>query len=178
MNRRQMIAAAAAAMPLMTPRAARAADPAPPALTFAFRARVTLGPIIELGTSNGLRKRVVPITGGDFAGPDIRGEILNGGGDWQTILPDGTAQVHALYNLRTHDGVNIGIDNTGIRRGPADVLRRLAAGEDLDPSLYYFRTTPRFDVADGPYAWLRENLFVGVGARHPQTVDIDYFRLG
>lgn len=177
MNRRQIITAAAVAAPLLAAGAARAADPAAPALIFAFRATVTLGSIVELGVTNGMRKRVVPISGGTFAGPQISGVVLPGGGDWQTILPDGTANIRALYNLRTDDGVNIGIDNPGIRRGPPEVMARLAAGEDLDPSLYYFRTTPRFDVADGSYAWLRENIFVAVGARHPQSVDIDYFRL-
>ncbi len=176
MNRRGLIASGAALAALAG--GAAFAQSRPPALEFAFKATVTLGPIVELGMVNGTRKRIVPITGGTFEGPRIRGEVVNGGGDWQSILPDGSARIHALYSLKASDGTLIGIDNPGIRRGPADVLRRLGAGEDLDPALYYFRTTPTFDVADGPHQWLRESLFVGVGARHPASVSIDYFKVG
>lgn len=177
MNRRQMMAASSGLM-AATPALAAAGPPIAPALHYAFSASVTLGPIIDLGLVAGARKRIVPITGGIFAGPDIRGEVLPGGGDWQTILADGSAQIHARYTLKASDGALIAIDNPGLRRGPPEVLRRLAAGEDLDPALYYFRTTPTFDVADGPHQWLRESVFIGVGARHPASVDIDYFRVG
>lgn len=150
--------------------------PTAPALHFEFTATITLGPIVELGLVAGVRKRIVPITGGSFSGPRIRGEVLSGGGDWQSILPDGSAQVRALYTLKAEDGTMIGITNAGIRRGPPQVLARLAAGEDVDPSLYYFRAAPTFDVVDGPHQWLKENLFVAVGVRHPNSVSIDCFR--
>jgi hypothetical protein len=176
MNRRQVIAAStlAAAPTLATAQSAMT----PPGLTYAFSASITLGPVIDLGLVGGVRKRTVPITGGHFAGPKIRGVIVDGGADWQSILPDGTARIHALYTLKADDGTLIGIDNPGIRRGPPEVLQRLAAGEDVNPALYYFRTTPVFDVADGPHAWLKQSLFIGVGARHPASVDIDYFQVG
>ena len=177
MNRRQWIAASSGLI-AATPAIAAAGPPIAPALHYAFSASVTLGTIIDLGVAAGARKRIVPITGGGFSGPAIRGEVLAGGGDWQTTLPDGSAQIHARYSLKASDGALIAIDNPGLRRGPAEVLRRLAAGEDLDPALYYFRSTPTFDVADRPHQWLRESLFIGVGARHPASVDIDCFRVG
>lgn len=152
-------------------------SPRTPGLHFEFTARITLGPIVELGAVAGVRKRIVPITGGDFSGPRIRGRVVPGGGDWQSILPDGSAQVRALYVLEASDGAMIGITNTGLRRGSADALARLAAGELVDPSEYYFRATPVFDVADGPHQWLKENIFVAVGARYPDSVSIDVFRL-
>jgi hypothetical protein len=152
-------------------------SPRAPALHFEFTAQITLGPIVELGTVAGVRKRIVPITGGTFAGPRIRGDVVAGGGDWQSILPDGSADVRALYALKASDGALIGITNTGLRRGPPLVLSRLAAGEHVDPTEYYFRTTPSFDVADGPHQWLKESIFVGVGARYPDSVSIDVFRL-
>ena len=34
-----------------------------------------------------------------------------------------------------------------MRHGPPEVLARLAKGEDVDPSLYYFRTVMRFETA-------------------------------
>ena len=56
-------------------------------------------------------------------------------------------------------------------------MARLAAGEVVDPSLYYFRTTPRFQVQDGPHRWLAENVFVGRGNRRPDGVELEIFRV-
>jgi hypothetical protein len=59
----------------------------------------------------------------------------------------------------------------------AAVVGDRAAGQAVDPSLYYFRTTPRFQVQDGPHRWLAENVFVGRGARRPDGVELEVFRL-
>jgi hypothetical protein len=154
------------------------ADGAAPPLEFVFRAQVTIGATQELGLSDGQRKRIFPITGGSFAGPRLRGVVLPGGADWQTLMPDGTARIFARYTLQTADGSLVGITNPGIRRGPADILARIAAGETVDPSLYYFRTAPSFDVADGPLAWLARSIFVGKAARFSDHIVLDVFQLG
>ncbi len=65
------------------------------------------------------------------------------------------------------------IENVGIRFGPKDLLDRIANGEIVDPSLIYFRSVPKFETGDVKYRWLMENLFIGVGARHPDRVEID-----
>lgn len=127
-----------------------------PTLYPIFTARVTLGPPVEFGQQGEQRKRLIPITGGTFDGPKLRGTVLAGGGDWQSIAADGTTAILARYTLRAEDGTTIGVVNPGIRRGPPEVLKRLAAGKAVDPSLYYFRTVPTFDVADGPHDWLRK----------------------
>ena len=49
-----------------------------PRLEFIFDARVSVGPPQDLGVFNKGRRRVVPITGGDFSGPDLRGTVLPG----------------------------------------------------------------------------------------------------
>jgi hypothetical protein len=54
-------------------------------------------------------------------------------------------------------------------------MKRLAAGERVDPNLYYFRTTPTFDVAAGRYGWLRDSVFVCTGAREPSVVVLDCY---
>jgi hypothetical protein len=34
----------------------------------------------------------------------------------------------------------------GLRHGPPEVIAAIARGESVDPSTYYFRTTPRFEA--------------------------------
>lgn len=147
----------------------------PPGLSLAFRAFITLGPVLEQGTTDGLRNRFIPITGGTVEGPRLQGVVLDGGGDWQSLRPDGLTTLEAKYSLKAADGAIIGVTNPGVRTGPPEVMQRLAAGERLDPSLYYMRTAPRFFVPSGPHRWLMETVFVGVGKRWPDSVEIEYW---
>ena len=68
--------------------------------------------------------------------------------------------------------------NPGVRVAPPAVIARLTAGEMVDPALYYFRTTPRFDVGDSPHGWLRRQVFVGRGIRMPSEVILQVFAVG
>lgn len=146
----------------------------------AFTITATLGPTQDLGPTAHGHRRIVPITGGTLDGkaPDgtpFRGTVLPGGADWQVIRPDGVTEVEARYTLQTDDGTLILIINRGYRHGPADVLKRLAAGEFVDPSGYYFRTTPVFEVASGPHDWLTRTVFVATGERRADEVTIRVF---
>src|SRR3954469_17669786 len=94
-------------------------------MEFAFEARVTVQtPLVVGKSSHGLR-RIVPITGGTFEGPNIRGRVVSGGADWQFVRPDGVLVVEARYTLQTSDGVLIMVTTRGIRRGPPSVMARL-----------------------------------------------------
>jgi hypothetical protein len=93
------------------------------------------------------------------------------------VRENGTAEVVARYTLQADDGSVISVVNQGLRRGPPEILARLAAGESVDPSSYYFRTSPVFDVAPGPHFWLAENIFVATGERHEKQVVIKVFVL-
>jgi len=150
----------------------------PPGLDFVFRVTVTVDTPQELGVYDNQRKRIVPITGGVVEGPRFNGTVLPGGADWQTLrVGDGNTQVYARYTLRHEDGTLVSVVNSGVRRGPAEVLAKLAAGEEVDPSLYYFRASPQFDVQPGPHGWLMENTFVCVGKRWPQSVELDVYQV-
>lgn len=144
---------------------------------FAFEARVAVGAPLAFGQTQAGERRIVPITGGSFAGPRLSGDVLPGGADWQVIAPDGATEVEARYTLRERDGTLIYVANRGLRHGPPDVMRRLARGEEVDPALYYFRTTPIFEVAEGTHGWLRRAIFVGLGARRSTEVVIRYFQI-
>jgi Protein of unknown function (DUF3237) len=178
MRKRLALAATLALLLPTTP--TLAAEPqmprlATPGLEPAFSAEVLVGAPLDVGAVDGAKRRIVPIVGGKVSGPKISAEVLSGGADWQVIRDDGTTAVYARYTLRTTDGQVISVANTGVRRGPPDVLRRLAAGERVNPAAYYFRSTPVFDVADGRFAWLRENVFVCTGAREANRVLLDCF---
>lgn len=130
----------------------------PIGLRFVMELIVEIGPVLEVGsTPHGLR-RVIPITGGTFEGPDIRGIVLPGGADWNLRRSDGTAEVWARYTLQTDDGVLISITNAGLSRGEHGTPER------------YARTVPSFEVADSRYAWLERSVFVGTLERHDGAV--------
>jgi hypothetical protein len=174
-----MIVMGAIAMTATTGFAGKAEpSPSQPKLTFAFEARITLAPPIEQGMVDGKRKRFIPITGGTIKGPKLSGVILPGGGDWQSIHPDGLTEIFARYSMKADDGTVIAITNPGVRVASPDIIARLSAGEDLNPALYYFRTTPVFDVAAGPHAWLRRSVFVARGIRKPDHVIVEVFEVG
>lgn len=147
-----------------------------PRLVPAFRATITIAAPLELGSFDGARRRVIPITGGRFQGERLSAEVLPGGADWQLIRADGTAEVEARYTLAADDGTLISVVNSGVRHGPPEVLARIAAGEAVDPALYYFRTTPRFTVAaDSAHGWLGRSVFVANAERYGDRVVLDVF---
>ena len=121
----------------------------------------------------------MPITGGRISGECFSGDAPAGGADWQTLRPDGVLAVSARYTVRADDGAIVSILNTGYRHGPEDILDRMAAGEAIDPALYYFRTTPRFEAPDDSrHAWLNQNVFVCSAARFSDQVMLRFFILG
>jgi hypothetical protein len=138
--------------------------------------RVTLEPIRDLGDTPLGRRRIIGITGGSFSGR-ISGRVLPGGADWQLIRADGTADLDARYTLETADGALIYVVNRGYRHGPPEVIARLAKGEDVDPALYYMRTTPWFETSAPAYGWLNKIVCVGTGARRAQAVELDFFEV-
>ena len=139
--------------------------------------RVTVAAPLELGATPHGTRRVIHITGGSFSGPRLKGSVVPGGADWQVIRPDGVTELTALYEIKTDDGVLIHVTNRGLRHGPDAVMQRLARGETVDPSAYYFRTVPVFDAPAGPYGWLNRAVFIGSGVRHPAEVQLRVFQV-
>jgi hypothetical protein len=139
---------------------------------YVFSLAIQVGaPIVAGETGHGLR-RVIPILGGTVRG-DVSGKIHPCGADFQVIRPDGFTELEAKYTFETDDGAVIYIENLGIRFGPKQLLDRIAKGEVVDPAQIYFRSVPKFETGAPQYRWLMQNLFVGVGARHPNRVELD-----
>lgn len=149
-----------------------------PELEFAFCAEASLAEPVNIGDTYEGHRRIIPILDGFFEGPSIKGTFLSAGAaDWQYTRGDGVTQAEATYALQTDDGVIIQVENYGLRHGPDEVIKRLAAGEDVDPADYYFRTNPRFKAPMGKYAWLNESIFVASGARYQSSIKLWFFKV-
>lgn len=124
-----------------------------PTLDYVMTLKVTLGESFSGGRTTFGTRTVIPITGGTFEGPGIKGTIIPGGADWQlTDEATGRTQLEAIYAIRTDDGVNIHVRNVGIISNAKD-----RNGNDS----FYFRAAPKFEAPnDSKYAWLNNALFV------------------
>ena len=91
-----------------------------PQLEFAMQLKVTLGEAYSCGETQHGRRTIIPITGGTFEGPDIKGTIVNGGADYQIANSTGRTELEAIYCIKTDDGVYIHIRNRGIITGGKD----------------------------------------------------------
>ncbi len=132
---------------------------------------------IEVGDTGAGLRRLIAIRGGTVQGPRLNGRILPGGADFQLVRPDHVAELDARYVIQADDGTAVYVMNHAIRRASAEVTARLVRGEPVDPSLVYFRCTPCFEAPQGAHRWLAENLFLGVGARRPDRVELSIYRV-
>jgi hypothetical protein len=142
-----------------------------PRLTRVFQLEATLGEPLDLGDTPSGRRRIVPASGGTFAGPELNGQLLPGASaDWQIVLPDGTTLGDIRHTLQTDDGSLLYVQSRGIRYGSAEVLERLGRGEDVDASEYTFRTWTQIETASARLDWLNKGVFISVGGRRPGSV--------
>lgn len=124
-----------------------------PQLEFALQLKVTLGDAFSCGETQHGRRTVIPITGGTFEGPNIKGTIINGGADYQIAnTAINRTELEAIYCIKTDDGVNIHVRNRGI----------ICSDKDANGNpTFYFRAAPQFEApADSKYAWLNNSLFL------------------
>src|SRR5690348_7076803 len=128
---------------------------------------IAAAPPQKLGTiPHGIRS-IVPVTGGGFEGPRLRGKVLPGGADWLLLRPDGVLELDLRITLETDDHALIYMTFQGLRHGPADAIAAIGRGEVVDPARYYFRTLPRFETSTEGYAFLNRIICVGVGEARP-----------
>jgi Protein of unknown function (DUF3237) len=150
-----------------------------PRLTLVYRLEATLGQPVDLGDTAHGHRRIVPLTGGTFAGPSLNGALLPGASaDWQTLLPDGTALGDIRYTLRTDGGDVLYVASRSVRHGSAEVLARLGRGEDVAASEYTFRASTQIETAAAALDWLNKGVFVSVGGRQPSGVVYETYLVG
>lgn len=113
-----------------------------PELEFVLELKVKLGQAFGVGQTAHGNRFVIPITGGTFEGPNIKGEVLSGGADYQ-MQTERRTDLEAIYCIRTDDGVSIHVRNNGIIVGN------------------YFWCSPKFEAPlDSKYAWLNDAIYV------------------
>jgi Protein of unknown function (DUF3237) len=134
---------------------------------FLFEMHLEAAPPVPLGPRSGGERRFVAVSGGRFDGPRLSGTVLPGGSDAIMAHADGRLELDVRLILKTTDGAAIYSTYRGTRHGPDAVIRRLAAGEAVDPSEYYFRTAMFFETGDPRYAWLNGTIAIGIGRRPP-----------
>ncbi len=152
-------------------------EPVVPQLELIGRCRADLGEPLELGNTPWGRRRVIPIIGGEFVGARVSATILTGGADWQVIHEDGMAAIDTRYTLRTDDRALISVATRGVRHGPPDVLRRLAEGQPVDPTEYYFRVSIQYETGAVAYHWLNRIVAVASAVRLADQVIYDAYVL-
>lgn len=124
-----------------------------PQMEFALQLKVTLGDAYSCGETQHGRRTIIPITGGTFEGPHIKGTIINGGADYQIAnTAINRTELEAIYCIKTDDGIIIHVRNRGI----------ISNGKDAEGNpTFYFKAAPQFEApADSKYAWLNNALFV------------------
>jgi Protein of unknown function (DUF3237) len=126
---------------------------------------VICDPPIDVGAVTGGFRRIIPIIGGTFEGPDLRGVVLAGGADWNLQRRDRIFEAWARYTLRTDDDVLISVTNAGL----------VTIGSDG----VHGRTSPCFEVAGPAYVWLTRSLFIGTLTTNDggDGVALEFFRV-
>lgn len=144
-----------------------------PQLEFVVELKVKCDGSYQVGQTSHGNRFIIPIVGGTFEGPQMKGTILPGGADYQ--LQDnahGRTEIEAIYSIRTDDGVNIHIRNRGL----------ICTGQDSEGRpQFYFRTAPQFEAPyDSKYAWLNNSLFVcqpSMGGGDPGLICLKIWRV-
>jgi hypothetical protein len=112
----------------------------------------------NLATANGGRL-IVPISGGTFAGPRLKGTIILPSGDWVVQRPDGSRVLDVRVLLQTDDGQKIYMSWRGIAYAPPG-------------GALWARIVPMFETASEKNAWL--NNVIAVGVYRPDLGKIAY----
>ena len=138
-----------------------------------------LGEIVDVGNVPQGRRRIIPLSGGTFVGPQLNGSLVSGtSADWQIAQPDGTTFGDIRFTLQTNQGDFLYVRSQGVRHGTAEILTRLSRGEEVDASEYVFRTLTQIETAATELDWLNKGVFVGVAGRQPGGVIYEIYLVG
>jgi len=147
-----------------------------PTLTPLMTLEVAVAPPVSIDPGAPGR-RFIPIVGGTVSG-GFEGQVLAGGGDWQTLWADDRMDISAHYILDIAGHGTVEITSEGVRAGPPEVLAALARGEAVDPGLYYFRTAIRMRTAAPGLLRLNAVLALATGERLADRVRLQVFEIG
>jgi hypothetical protein len=145
---------------------------------FLYRAHLDAEGFYEVGETFRGKRSIVRVKGGWFEGPKVKGEILQGTGDWFIVRPGGVAEGDVRDTYRTHDGHIIYVSYRGILNIPAAIWGQLGRDEEVDPTSYYLRGQPMFETATNtPYSWMNNIVSVSVGRQEAMGVTYDVYQI-
>jgi hypothetical protein len=130
-----------------------------------FELSLDIGERLDLGLPACGRRVIAPIIGGTFEGPKLKGIVIPGGADWTLTRPDGIRELDVRVTLKTDSGDLIYMRYRGIDNTKPDIAKKIAKGEPVDPSEYYFRTTPIFETTAQNTRWLNNIVAIGTGRK-------------
>lgn len=139
--------------------------------------RVELGETHFLGDTPAGWRRIDVFRGGTLIGPRINARILSGGSDSLLRRQDGAMQPDVRLTVQTDDGAVIHVAYRGVRHGPAEVMERIARGEQVPSDQYYLRNAPFFETGAARYDWLNRIVAVGIGRREPDCAAYDIYEI-
>jgi hypothetical protein len=125
-------------------------------------AKVKIGSMLMVGDSKRGGRRIIPILGGTFEGPGIKGEVLPVGADWQTVRGDGDTELNARYLLKTNDGYIIQVINNVLMHNPP---------RGSNTGMYVKSVIDLEAPNNSPYSHLNHAIFLG-------TLEVPPFKPG
>jgi hypothetical protein len=129
---------------------------------------------MELETSAAIRlgaRGIVPVTGGTFVGPKLKGTVIGPSADWTTRVSDRLTALDVRLLLVTDDDERIYMSYRGmIATTPADAETGQAAPR-------YWRMLPMFETESPKYDWLTRMMSVGVNYTVPRKVCYRVFEI-
>ena len=111
-------------------------------------------------------RTAVPVTGGTFEGPHLRGKVISPGADWPLVVNQNLRILDVRTLLVTDDDQRIYMTYRGVIFTPPQ-----GQGER------YWRTVPTFETDSKKYEWLTQAVFVGVSFPLPQRVPYRIFQI-
>jgi hypothetical protein len=161
-------AAAGAAGLLAMAGAASAQPPATPAEgPGVLRSEFLFDLILETGGPGGGavgNRQIVPVIGGTFEGPKLKGRVIPPGADWLVRVNDTLRILDIRTLLLTDDEQRIYLTYRGVLYTPPGQPR-------------HQRVLMMFETASEKYAWLQNMVAVGVGYTVSQRVPYHVFQI-
>lgn len=135
-----------------------------PQLEFLFEVSIEIASPYAIGENPHGNRQIIPVTGGSFEGPRLKGKILPCGGDWLLVRSDGVAELDVRETWQTEDGALLYVTKRGYLTNILALTPRFVAGEPIPHEEYYFMVTQYFETSAAQYAWLQQVVAIGMGS--------------
>ncbi|KAK0716094.1 hypothetical protein B0H67DRAFT_256927 [Lasiosphaeris hirsuta] len=134
--------------------------PKAPGLTYLYTVNITGGEAAPVGLGPRGYRLVVPIVGGNFSGPKLKGTVVPIGGDWALIDANGTVTADVRQTFKTDDGAYIQVTETGSTQPDGTAFVRLA-----------------YETGSEKYYWLNTIVAIGIIKLTGNTLSIDTWQM-